>query len=855
MSTGDSNYLLGRSDSLNLVARNKRNSVPDIEGATTTRSSDEPIIHSEPQSSGAILPTHTNTKSAMGLSLTWNEDSPRARLLAPGTVRPKQKDTRSSKLSKYAEAMPSVQPPMPLFEQVKLAFQNDTYMIMLYTILSIITRLYRIGANDHVVWDEAHFGKFGSYYIRHLFYFDVHPPIGKILVAVAGWLSGFDGNFEFESGDQYPRQVPFVSMRIIMSLYGIAMVPIAYMTAQSLNWNWRSKHLFAIMILLDNGLLTISRFILLDSMLLVFTVSTVLGLVRFHRMQKQPFTFWWWFWLMYTGVSLGCVTGVKLVGLFVTALVGLYTIEDLWNKLGDLKMPVRTYLRHWCARITALIMVPVAIYVIGFKLHFMILYKSGSGDAQMSSLFQSHLEGSDLSNFPLEVAYGSKVTLKNQAYGGGLLHSHIQTYPGGSEEHQVTCYHHKDDNNNFIITPIYEEPQLPSPDAQDTTPPRMLRNGDVVRLVHEQLNTNLRSQATPGFISKDKYEVSSRPMDKGQDSSEYWVVEVLKDVNYGPGKAGMPIRTLSTTLRFRHRDMGCYLRSGGDSLPDWGWKQLEVTCDPQNYPRDMTTHWNVENHWNERLPITKSHQRARSPFFKDFLHLNVAMMISNNALVPDHDKFDTLASAPSEWPFLYRGMRMNGWGADDRKFYLVGNPIIWWGSSCSLIAAVFVLTWYLLRRQRRIHDMPPAAWDDFLFGLKVGWIGWFLQYFPFLLMGRVTYLHHYLPTLYFAVLVLVHLLDHFLWNDVTARTSMDWSIFLRTGRVVSTKLNPFVHDTAATVPGKPLSPQIKNVTFAGIAGVVTIVFFWFSGASFGMVGDISTWKYMQWRKHWDIYSQ
>ena len=31
---------------------------------------------------------------------------------------------------------------------------------------------------------------------------------------------------------------------------------------------------------------------------------------------------------------------VKMVGLFVTALVGLYTIEDLWDKFGDLKMPV-----------------------------------------------------------------------------------------------------------------------------------------------------------------------------------------------------------------------------------------------------------------------------------------------------------------------------------------------------------------------------------------------------------------------------------------------------------------------------------------------------------------------------------
>lgn len=30
---------------------------------------------------------------------------------------------------------------------------------------------------------------------------------------------------------------------------------------------------------------------------------------------------------------------VKWVGLFAMALVGLYTVEDLWDKLGDLKMP------------------------------------------------------------------------------------------------------------------------------------------------------------------------------------------------------------------------------------------------------------------------------------------------------------------------------------------------------------------------------------------------------------------------------------------------------------------------------------------------------------------------------------
>ena len=34
------------------------------------------------------------------------------------------------------------------------------------------------------------------------------------------------------------------------------------------------------------------------------------------------------------------IFSVKMIGLFVTALVGVYTIEDLWDKFGDLKMPI-----------------------------------------------------------------------------------------------------------------------------------------------------------------------------------------------------------------------------------------------------------------------------------------------------------------------------------------------------------------------------------------------------------------------------------------------------------------------------------------------------------------------------------
>jgi dolichyl-phosphate-mannose--protein O-mannosyl transferase len=53
---------------------------------------------------------------------------------------------------------------------------------------------------------------------------------------------------------------------------------------------------------------------------------------------RSPFSPDWWVWLTFTGISIGCVASVKWVGLFVTALVGVYTIEDLWDKFGDLRM-------------------------------------------------------------------------------------------------------------------------------------------------------------------------------------------------------------------------------------------------------------------------------------------------------------------------------------------------------------------------------------------------------------------------------------------------------------------------------------------------------------------------------------
>ena len=137
----------------------------------------------------------------------------------------------------------------------------------------------------------------------------------------------------------------------------------------------------------------------------------------------------------------------------------------------------------------------------------------------------------------------------------------------------------------------------------------------------------------------------------------------------------------------------------------------------------------------------------KSPFLRDFIHLNVAMMTSNNALVPDPDKQDDLASQAWQWPILNVGLRMCGW--DDQsisdkmrladlaiKYYLLGNPINVWSSTVSIVVFAAVTFIYLLRWQRHYIDFTPAYLEHVHFAGIYPVLAWGLHYLPFFIMGR-----------------------------------------------------------------------------------------------------------------------
>lgn len=154
-------------------------------------------------------------------------------------------------------------------------------------------------------FDEVHFGKFAAYYIQREYYFDVHPPLAKLLFGLAGWFVGFDGKFKFENiGDSYSaNHVPYVGMRALPAIMGSLTIPVVYAIMKEVGYSTVVAAFSASLILFgqslraskysilttsaDNAHVSQTRLILLDSALIFFLSLTMYAYVRFKKLRHR----------------------------------------------------------------------------------------------------------------------------------------------------------------------------------------------------------------------------------------------------------------------------------------------------------------------------------------------------------------------------------------------------------------------------------------------------------------------------------------------------------------------------------------------------------------------------------------
>jgi len=261
--------------------------------------------------------------------------------------------------------------------------KNPIFIITIL-ILSLITHFIFWGYPSETVFDEVHFGKFASGYLTQEYFFDIHPPLGKLLITATGNLGGYSNNFNFENiGDKYPDS-SYVWLRLVPIIAGTLLPLIIYFLARKLKISEILSFVAATLVILENSLLVQSRFILLDSMLLFFGF---LGLfLYFTAKENKSYLFF-----IASGISLGACASIKWTGLSFIALIVVWEILIYVYRLIKKKKVKPSLL---AIKLSVILVTFFVVYFATFAVHFTVLKKSGPGNGYMSKSFQKTLEGS-----------------------------------------------------------------------------------------------------------------------------------------------------------------------------------------------------------------------------------------------------------------------------------------------------------------------------------------------------------------------------------------------------------------------------------------------------------------------------
>ncbi|XP_038131239.1 protein O-mannosyl-transferase 1 isoform X3 [Cyprinodon tularosa] len=628
-------------------------------------------------------------------------------------------------------------------------------LLLLVTLLSLWTRLGGLGHPGSVVFDEVYYGPFVSLYMKGRFFVDDSgPPLGHMILALGAYLGGFDGNFVWSRiGAEFPCGVSVWTLRLLPALGGALCVPLVYLLTVELGFSHLSALGAALLLLLENSLIVQSRFMLLEALLIFFMLLAFFSYLRFHN---SPSRSWSRFcWLLLSGVSCSAAVGVKYMGLSsYLLLLGLASVHS-WRQMGNRAVGHLSVFIHCVLKVLCLLVVPVLLYVFWFYVHLSILQHSGPHDQLMSSAFQASLQGG-LSRItkgqPLEVAYGSQVTLRSSASQPlpCWLHSHKANYPiryedgrGSSHQQQVTCYPFKDVNNWWIIK---------DPGRQELvvdTPPRPVRHGDVIQLVHGMTSRLLNSHDVAAPMSPQAQEVSGYiDFNVSMAAQNLWRVDI-----YNREAESEVWKTIRSEVRLVHVNTSAVLKLSGVALPDWAFHQLEVVAEKLQKGHGSSLAWTVEEHRYG----TSQEQKEREAELHSPTHINVDRKISfwskfielqwKMLTVKQEESEHKYSSSPLEWVTMETNIAY--WLHASTNFQVL------------LLDPVLVLT-----------RLPVSAevWQRFV---CLGFVcvgGWMMNFLPFLLMDRTLFLYHYLPALCYLHLLSPALLEHVHTHLLSSRT-------------------------------------------------------------------------------------
>lgn len=169
-----------------------------------------------------------------------------------------------------------------------------------------------------------------------------------------------------------------------------------------------------------------------------------------------------------------------------------------------------------------------------------------------------------------------------------------------------------------------------------------------------------------------------------------------------------------------------------------------VAEDQKERERDLVT--------AEMIPTSAT----KLTFWEKFFELQYKMFFAGTESVQNH----MYSSEPLEWPLMSRGIAYWVASNSNAQIHLLGNIVIWYSATFSLVLYSFLLVFYLLRRRRLCFDLDEGNWQKFQQIGEVFLMGYLFHYLPYVFVERTLFLHHYLPAFVFKTMLVAALIEH-----------------------------------------------------------------------------------------------
>lgn len=261
--------------------------------------------------------------------------------------------------------------------------------------LALFVRFRNLNAIQSVIFDEVHYLNFDNNILNRRYFFDVNPVFGKLAIAYAARLLGYDPNTPYLALGQPLSSVQAFAARAPAALFGALTVPVFYRVCRLLRLTTYASVMGAIFILFDSMHVIQSRIAMVDSVLVFFTCLSMLCallmwdakniiLIKGQNVALLD-VFYMLFLLVVTGINCGLAVSVRWTSFATPALIFTISLFGVGPFCRSPLNILELFILYGSAFVG---------YCGSFVVFLWQVNTSGPGDGFMSEQFQACIEGS-----------------------------------------------------------------------------------------------------------------------------------------------------------------------------------------------------------------------------------------------------------------------------------------------------------------------------------------------------------------------------------------------------------------------------------------------------------------------------